>query len=377
MAYFFMHMRKLLLVCLLALLCSLPAKSSLALAMFPQEKHYVLSLAQQGQSSSLSGQLTFSGSDELLILLPSRFRIVCGKASVSLGYAGFWQGYALLPLFSREQALLFQTKEQAFALALGKNGKWAIGYEHTLKRGKLSALALMQKGQETSSFQTEWGSQHARWAVAGKLSLESSSLALQSELLFTPVKGLEVFVSSSYKYGSLKVSLSYGEDSYPTRYSFFLDLQSKTVQASFVMEDWFGSKPIYGGFSTMRKWKQSSEVKISLRTGFLGFSFSDTYEFKPRGSEVGSALMQVTWKGSFGQMSVRYEVSREASIEKKGHYTFSLVLYKATLSYTEAGYEIALSDSVVLGKGIGTWILKKSEGKAVSLALLYAITSVR
>ncbi|MBI9094695.1 MAG: hypothetical protein JEY71_07420 [Sphaerochaeta sp.] len=368
-------MRKLLFVYLLALLCSLPATSNLALAMFPQEKHYALSFDQHGQTSFFSGQLSFSGSDEQLIMLPPRFKIVFGGSSVSLGYAGFWQGYALLPLFLREQGLLYQIKEQAFALVLGKNEKWAIGYEHTLKRGKLSALAWIQRGQEASSFQTEWGAQHSRWAVAGKVFLESSTLALRSELLFTPVKGLEVFFSSSCTYGSSKVSFAYGEDSYPSRYSIFLNLQSKTVQASFVMEDWFGPKPTYGGFSTMRKRKQSSEVKIFLRTGYLGFFFSDTYEFKSRGTEVGSVILQATWKGSFFQMSARYGVIRDSLIDMKGLYTFSMVLYKATLSYTEAGYEITLSDSVAMGKGIGTWSLKKSEGKGVSLSLLYALTS--
>ena len=234
------------------------------------------------------------------------------------------------PPFSGEQALLFQAKRQAFALVLDTNEKMAIGYEHILTKGKLSTLACMQREQDDPSFQTEWGVHHSRWAVACKISLEASCLALHSELLFTPVNGLDVFVSSSCTYGSAKASLAYGEDSYPLRYSFVLALQSKAVQASFVMEDRFGSKPIYGGYSAIRKRTQSSEVQISLGTGLLRFFFSDTYEFKPRGAEVGSVMLQATWKGSLFQISARYGVSRDSLIVTKGLYAFSLILYKTT-----------------------------------------------
>ncbi len=345
--------------------------------MFPQEKIYVLSLAQQNPTSVWDGQLTFAAPDELAIQFPSRFKIGGADASVSLGYAGFWQEYALLPFFFREPALFCQARKHAFVLVSGKNGKRAIGYEHITNGGELSALAWLQPREEPSSFQTEWGVNHSRWGVAAKALLESTLLDLHAELLFTPVNGMDVFVSSSCKYGSSILGFAYGEDPYPSRYSLSLALKSSSIRVSFVMEDWFGPKPIYGGYSAMRKRSQSSEVRVSPGMGYLSFSFSDTYEFKPRGSDLGSVMMQATWGGFFGKISVQYGVSRGPSIETKGQYKLSLVLYKASLSYTDAGYVITLSDSVAMGKGIGTWKLKKSMGNAVSLALLYAVTSDR
>jgi len=368
-------MRKLLLLYVLALLWVLPAKSSLSLAMSPQDKIYVLSLAKQDSTSVWDGQVSFASPDELTILLPSRFKIGMGDVSLSLGYAGFWQEYALLPLFAMQQALYFQAKGNAFVLFLGAMKKKAIGYEHAMPKGKLSVLAWMQPAEEPSSFQTNWGSPHTRWGVAGKAFLTSSLLDLSSELLFTPVQGVNLFVASACKYRASKLSFSYGEEIYPLRYSVALAFQSKFLQASFVMEDWFGPKPIYGGFSAIRKRKQSSVLRFSLGAGSLLFSFSDTYEFKPRGSEAGSVMMGATWKGFFGQLSVQYGESRLSSILGEGQYKISLVLYKASLSYTEEGYAITLSDSVAIGKGIGTWKLKKSKGKAVSLSLLYVVTS--
>jgi len=371
-------MRKLLLLYVLLFLWALPAKTSLSLAMFPQEKLYVLSLEQQTPTGVWDGQLIFSALDKLAILLPSRFKIGMGEVSLSLGFTGFWQEYALLPLFAGEQALAFQGKQNAFVLFLPEiRRKKVIGYEHTMAKGRLSALAWMQPAKEPSSFQTEWGSEHSGWGVAGKVSLESSLLDLSVELLVTPVQGMEGFISSSCRYGSSKLGIAYGEETYPSRYSVSLDLKSRSLRATFMMEDWFGPKPIYGGFSAIRRRRQSSALRFSLGTGYLLFSFSDTYEFKQRGSEAGTVLMKATWKGFFGLVSAQYGEIRGPTNQKEGEFLLSLVLYKAALSYTEAGPEITLSDSVAIGKGLGTWKLKKSMGKAVTLTFMYAVTSGR
>jgi|GEM_PF-3761131 len=371
-----MHMRKLLLLYILLLLCSIPAKTSLSLALFPQEKSYVLSLAHQGTTSAWDGQVTFTAPDEEVIMLPSRFKIGMGDVSLSLGYAGFWTEYALLPLLARKQALFFQANKHAIALMLPRTGeKKAIGYEHTMARGNLSVFAWMQPEEEPHSFQTRWGDAHARWGVVSKIFLTSSLLDLGAELLFTPVQGLEGFILSTYKYRSSKLSLTYGQEPYPTRYSFALDLNTSSCSITFVMEDWFGPRPIYGGFSAIRRRSQSFSLRIFLGTGYLLFSFSDLYEFNPRGTEVGSVMMSSTWKASFGQLSVQCGQSRVSSILGAAQYKVSLVLSKVSFSYTEAGYEITLSDSIAIGKGIGTWKLKKCMGEAVSLSLLYTMTS--
>lgn len=363
---------------LLLSLWALPARASLSLAIFPQDKRYVLSLAQQTPTRVWDGQLTFSAPEELVIALPSRFKLTLGNAQVSLGYGGFWQEYLLLPLFAREQALLYQADRNAFALVLARTSDTkAVGYEHTLKRLKLSALAWMQEKEVSSSFQTEWGAKYSRWGVGAKVFLATSILELGAELLFTPVQGVVSFVSTAYRHGSSKLSFVYGQEPYPFRYSVNIALKSKILQASFVMEDWFGSKPIYGGFSSMRKRRQSSDLRFSLAVGYLLFSFSDTYEFKQRGSEVGSVLMQATWGGAFGQVSAQFGESRALSGRGEAQYRLSLVVYKATLSYTQEGYEMGISDSVAIGKGIGTWKLNTSMGKAITLSLMYAVTSDR
>lgn len=370
-------MRKLLFLFVLLFLCSLPAKTNISLVMFLKEKHYVLSLAHQTATSAWDGQLTYAP-EELSLLFTSRFKIGMGKVSLSLGYTGFWQEYALLSLFARDQALCFQANKNAFVLLLpGKRRDKAIGYEHAMENGRISILAWMRPAKEPLSFQTEWLSEYSGWGVTTKVALSSSLLHLSAELLFTPVQGLEGFVLMSCKYRSSKLSFAYGEETYPSRYSLSLDLKSSSTRATFVMEDWFGPEPIYGGFSAIRRKRQSSAVKFFLGTGYLLFSFSDTYEFKQKGSEAGSIMMRTTWKGSFGQVSVQYGAIRGVSNQRKGEYMFSLVLYKATISYSEKGYEFILSDSVVIGKGIGTWKLKKSMGKAVSLSLMYAVTSDR
>ena len=363
---------------ILLFLWVLPARTSLSLAMFPQEKLYVLSLAHQGPTSLWDGQVTLAAPGELTILLPSRFMIGKGDVSLSMGYAGFWQEYASLPLLAREQALLFQAKNQGFVLLLPRaSKKQAIGYEHSMGMGKLAVLAWMQPSVEASSFQTMWGTDSSRWGVVAKVFLSSSLLELSSELLFSPVQGLQGYVSSSYKYGSSKLLIAYGQEIYPCRYTLALDLAAASCSISFVMEDWVGPKPIYGGFSAMRRRRQSSSLRFFLGSGYLLFSFSDTYVFTQRGLEVSSVMMQATWKGPFGQVSAKYGGSRHLSDLGDGEYRLSLILYKASLSYTEAGYEITLSDSVAIGKGIGTWKLKKSMGKSVSLSLMYAVTSDR
>lgn len=371
-------MRKLLLVSVLLSLWAIPAKTSLSLAMFPHDKRYVLSLAQQTPTAAWDGQLTFSAPDELVINLPSRFRITRGNALISLGYGGFWQEYALLPLFAPQQALLYQKGGNAFALVLSRTAETkAIGYEHTLAKGTLSALAWMQPKVESSSFQTEWGARHSWWGVGAKVHVAYPFLELGAELLFTPVQGLVSYLFSAYTNGPSKLSFSYGQESYPSRYCLSLELESSFLRATFVMEDWFGSEPIYGGFSAMRKRWQSSDLRFALAKGYLLFSFSDTYELKQRGSEVGSVMMQATWGGPFGQVSAKYKKVRGLSGEGKAQYMLCLAAYKATLSYTQEGYELTISDSVAIGAGIGTWKLHASMGKAITLSLLYAVTSDR
>lgn len=369
-------MRKLLLVYILVLLWVLPAKSTFSLAMFPQQRRYVLSLAKQSPTSAWDGQVSITACDEIILLVPSRFKISLCTISLSMGYGGFWQKYALLPMFSGTRGYLVQTNNHALLLLSEAAKQQAIGYEYTMETVELSALAWLQRKEDPLSFQTVWGSQHARWGVAGKVFLETSLLDVKSELLFTPVKGMEACFASTLKGGSSKLEFAYGEDPYPVRYSLSLALSNKALQISFVMEDWFGSKPIYGGFSAMRKRRQTSVVRFSLGKGYLSVSFSDLYEFKPKGDEMGSVVMQVTYAFPFGQISAEYVGDRDPLITDAGQYKLTLVVYKAALSYTEQGYEITLTDSFVLGKGIGTWKLKKSKANAVSFSLLYSIGSV-
>ncbi len=313
------------------------------------------------------------------MMLPSRFKVVSGDASVSLGYAGFWQEYALLPLFAREQALLYQTQGHAMVMLPGVRGKSAIGYERMSSLGTLSLIAWMHTREEASSFQTEWGSDHAGWGFASKAFLKTIPLELKAELLVTPVKGIEVFIASTCTYGSSQVGFSYGLAPYPTRYSLSLDLKGKALQASFVMNDWLGSEPIYGGFSAMRKRNQSSVVRFPLGRGYVRLSFTDTYEFKAKGGQVGSLLLQASLFGPFGQMTFQYGGSRDLSNSpfEGGEFKVSLVLYKAVFSYAGEGYVITLTDSLAIGKGIGTWKLTKQRGKAVSLSISYTVTSDR
>ncbi len=372
-------MRKLLLVYILLFLWALPAKSTLTLSMFPDERRYALSLAHQGPTCDSDGHVTFSAYDGLVMMLPSRFKVVCGDASVSLGYTGFWQEYALLPMLAREHALLYQTKAQAMVMLPGVRGKSAIGYERASSLGAFSLLAWMHTRVEASSFQTGWGSEHAGTGFVSKASLKTIPLELGAEVLITPVKGIEVFIASTCTYGSSQVGFSYGQAPYPSRYSLSLDLRGKALQASFVMDDWLGSEPIYGGFSATRKRKQSSVVRFPLGKGYVRLSFTDTYEFKAKGGQVGSLLLQASLSGTFGQMTFQYGGSRDPShsLFEGGAITCSLVLYKAVFSYAGEGYGITLTDSLAIGKGIGTWKLRKQMGKAVSLSISYTVTSDR
>ena len=372
-----MRMRKLLLVPILALFCTLSAKSTLSLAMSPQKQTYALSLEQQSPASSCSVHLSFSAPDDLVILLPSRLRIRMGDSSIRVGYTGFWAEYALQPEVGKWQSLVFERGNHALALLTGKNTGRALGYEHRYAIGNVSVLAWMQAGKKSSSFQTEWTSDHARWGVAGSASLSSKYVAMHSELLFSPIQGLSAFVSSSCRYGSSTLGFAYGEQPYPARYSFALDLASNALSGSFLMEDWFGSKPIYGGFSTPRKRRQSTRIRFSLGRGYLLFSFSDTYVFTRKGLEAGSVTMQGTWGGPFGQLSAQYGTSRILSSVGQRSYSLSLNVHKATLSYTQKGYEITLTDSAAIGRGIGTWRLTKRMGEPVFLSLLYSVTSDR
>ena len=84
--------------------------------------------------------------------------------------------------------------------------------------------------------------------------------------------------------------------------------------------------------------------------------------------------MQVTWRGAFGKVTAQYAVKRISSEPVPGRYEFSLDLFKVAFSYTEKGYEISVSDSIAIGKGIGTWKLTSGMGKCFSLALVYALT---
>lgn len=370
-------MRNFLLLYILAFLWVLHAKTNIAVTLYPGQKAYALSLAQQSPTSVWDAQVSFTAPDDCIIALPSRFKIEKGKTSLSLGYAGFWQGYALAPFLEKGQALSYHIGENSFVLLPGRANRWAFGYEHTMPKGTFSALTWIQKGQETTYFQHEWGAEQARWGIVGKALLESPYLMLHAESLFTPVGGMDVFVSSSCKYESCTLALAYGQSPYPSRYALTLALQSTSIIVSFVMEDWFGSKPIYGGTSSIRKRVQSGVLRFSLGTGYVQVSFSDTYEFKQRGSEGGASVMQATWKAPFGQVSAQYTQSRGTPNERGSQYKLSLTLHKASLSYTAEGYEIALTDTVAMGSGIGRWKLKKSMGKAASLVLSYAITSDR
>lgn len=368
-------MRKLLLFCILGTLSCIPARSSLSFSLYPEEKIYLLSVAQQSQGRAWDGQVAFAPPDKLTLLLPARFKIGVGGASLCLGYAGFWQQYALLPFFSREQALLYQGKESSVMVLSGD--RQAIGYDRSSAKRSLSLLAWRAPKTESSSFQTQWGAEHARWGVAAKLSLRSSFFSVTAETLFTPVKGVEAFIASSLQGGPATLGFSYGKEPYPTRYSLALALGGKDVKGTFAMEDWFGAEPRYGGHSSMRKREQKGSIHLSLARGYLHLSASDTFEFKRKGSTVGSVVLLGKWVGSFGELSIQYKQERGAVQEAQGVYRFTLGVHKATLTYSKEGYEIALTDSLPLGKGVGTVRLHKRMGSSVTLSLLYTLTSDR
>lgn len=376
-AYFFIHMRKLLLFCILASLPVLSAKSSMAVTLDPSVKTYSISVAQNDSKKVWDGQLTLVFPDELTIAFPSRLKVGLGPGVLSLGYGGFWQDFSLLPHFSREQALLYQGDSGTRVALFRGGGQQAIGAEHALAGTKVSFLAWTQAKPVLHSYQREWGAVHAAWGVAAKVLLKPAPFVLGAEALFTPVTGVKAFVSSSFKYGGCSLGFAYGQEPYPTRYSFGLDLKSRLFRATFELEDWLGSEPIYGGYSTIRKRRQSGSVQVSLAAGYLFFSVTDTYEFKLRGSESGRVVLQAKWVGRFGQVSAHYKQKRGGTnvVNGKGEYKLTLLLNKVTLSYSSEGYEMAIADSVVIGGGIGTWKLKKGMGKAVSLVLSYAVTS--
>ena len=369
-------MRKLLLFCTLVLLYVLPAKSSISFALYPEEKKYTISVTEQGPKRAWDGQLAFVAPDELNLLLPSRFTLGVGNASVSLGYAGFWQEYALLPFFSKQRALLYEARNKRFMILFSTKKMQAIGYEKETSRADFSALAWVAPKQDVFTFHSAWGAQDARWGVATKIVLKPSFFDLHAEAVFTPIQGVEGFFSSSLASGPYTLGMAFGQSPYPLRYTFALDLECKAFRTTFAMEDWQGSKPIYGGHSAIRKRKKSSSVKLSLATGYLLFSASDTYDFTRKGEGLGSVILQAKWKGPFGQVAVHYTDKRGSS-EAKGEYKLSLSLYKATFSYTHRGYVIACSDSFAMGKGMGTWRVTKCMGKTVTLSFLYTLTSDR
>lgn len=370
-------MRKVLLFCILVSLSVLPAKERLLVALYPKEQRYVISAWQQDPRKAWEGQLTFVRDETLTIVLPSRFSFEGGGSSLRFGYAGFWQEYALLPFFVREQALLLTRGGDALMALRGGEKRRAVGYEHSFSKAKLSLLAWTASVQTPTSYQVKWGALHSPWGFAGKAVLESSGFALHTEALFTPIQGLEGFFSSSFRHGSSTFLFAYGQDPYPVRYSFALDVEGRGVQVTFSMEDGFGGEPIYGGHSAIRRRKQGGAVKLFLPTGYLLFSASDTYEFKQRGTEVGSVVLKATWKGAFGHVSFSCTQKRGSESPLGKECRCSVNLHKATLSYTKEGFALALTDSMPIGKGVGTWNIEKRMGEGVTLSLLYTLTSDR
>ena len=293
------------------------------------------------------------------------------------GHAGFWQEYALLPFFAREQALLLTWGKDALMALGGGEKRRAVGYEHSFPGARLSLLAWTAPAQTPSTYQVKWGALHSPWGIAGKVVLASSGFGLHAEALFTPTQGLEGFFSSSLRHGSSSFLFAYGQEPYRVRYSFAMDVEGKGMQATFSLEDGFGGEPIYGGHSAIRRRKQGGAVKLFLPTGYLLFSASDTYEFKQRGAEVGSVVLGAIWKAPFGHVSFTYGQRRGPEPALGKECRCSVNLHKATLSYTKEGFALALTDSVPIGGGVGTWHLKKSMGEGVTLSLLYTLTSDR
>lgn len=370
-------MRKLLFFCTLLLLSTILAKGTLSLGIYPGQKKYVVSLAERSLARSWDGLLTFVAFDELMITLPSRWKVGVGEGFASVGYGGFWQEYALLPFFSDERALLYQRENHALMLFAEREGKQAMGYELSTPRKSISLLAWRATKPEVTSYQATWGSQHARWGVAAKANVQSSVISLHAEAVFSPVKGVEGFVSSSYNLLSSTLGVAYGEAPYPIRYSFSLDLAHMKVQATYMQKDWFGSEPLYGGYSAIRRREQSSSLKLFLPIGYLLFTESDLYEFKPKGGEAGSVKLGAIWGGSFGQVSLQFKDKRGKGkgVQGRSETTVSLLVNKLSLSYTEGEYAIGLTDSIPIGKGVGTWNLEKKSGEHVKLSLLYTLTS--
>ena len=369
-------MRKLLIFCILVTLCVIPAKGSLSFSLSPVEKKYSISVSQQGQKIAWDGHFSFVAPGVPKLVLPSRFSLGVGGGSVRVGYAGFWQEYALLPFLSKAQALVYQTAGQSFMLLAPTQGQKAVGYGKATDSADISALAWMAPKQDLSAFHTEWGAAHARWGVASKAVLHPSFGVLHAEALFTPAHGFEGFFSSSLGRGPYTLAIAYGQSPYPSRYSFALEHECKTVRTTFVKEEWLGAKPIYGGHSSIRKSRQSASVKIFLKTGSLVFSASDTYDSTRKESGVGSVVLQAKGKAPFGQVAVSHTQSRGSS-GAEDDYKVSLSIYKATLSFTKKGYVIAFSDSFAMGEGTGTWRVTKRMGEACAFSFLYTLTTDR
>lgn len=369
-------MRKLLLFCLLVTLYAIPAKGSFSLSLAPVEKKYSISVSQQGQKIAWDGHFSFVAPGVPKLVLPARFSLGVGGGTIRMGYAGFWQEYALLPFFSKAQALVYQAAGQSFMLLATKQGQRAVGYGKASARADVSLLAWMAPKQDLFAFHTEWGAAHARWGVAAKAVLQPSFGVLHAEALFTPAHGLEGFFSSSFGHRPYTLGIAYGQSPYPSRYSFALEHECKAVRTTFVMEEWLGAEPVYGGHSSIRTSRRSSSVKLFLKTGSLVFSASDTYASTRKGTGVGSAVVQAKWKAPFGQVAVSHTQGRGSS-GAEGDHKVSLTLYKATLSHTKKGYVMTVSDSFAMGEGSGTWRVTKRMGEACAFSFLYALTTDR
>lgn len=370
-------MRKLLVCILQLLLYTVYARSSLSLSIAPLERVYGVSFAQESRTTSWEATLAFGLHRDLVLVLPSRFKIKAELFSLSLGAPGFWQGFVLLDHLSKEQAILYQRNNDSFCLLAPGNGLEAVGYERQLSRGVFSLVGLLQKPDSVSTYQVEWGVEQAPWALAGKLALQSQNLAVKAEMLLSPVDGILVSGSYALVHSPCTASVSYGQNSYPKKYSLDLDFASEHLVASVALDDWFGGEPIYGGFSAVRKRRQSASVHYVGGWGWLHLSAVDTYEFKRRGGEAGTVVLQAKLGLGSCQIEVEGTQSRGATQQHKPKTMVTLALSKATITYDAKGWAIAFGDSFPLGSARCSWEVAKRFGSRVSFHLGYSLTSGR
>jgi hypothetical protein len=378
----FSYMKGIWLVFFQLLLCSLFAAENISLFLEPFDLDYKLSVAAENEALSWKTAFSLDAEKGVSLQLPVEASFSSGTFLFSLEKSGPGPVGNLYSLVEGCPVLRVAKGKLAGAVT---NPIFDTESPKSLKLsylGKYASFSLFQwawgerKDEDKYQYLVDWGAQQAAGGLGGSVSLDGRFAQVYAEILHTAVSGIKAYVRQSLDFPLGKITLNFGDETYPKSYRLDLFYNSLHTEARYSFEDGFGQTPVFGGEYQIRKTRYESSFQRNL--GGFRYQISSFCEilFLSDGfiQTTHDFQFQFRHTGEVCPMELTYKVKGKRNSEEGDGFSLkqelTMQISSLQVSLSESGLKVSLCWEI----GNLGFKLTKAQGKRDSLQLTYSTT---